>query len=136
MKGLTLTMVIAATLMIGCNSTAEPDKDSTTAEDTRSEATASKGDASKSGEQTAKVSAGSTATAAGPAYEEVKRGGHIYVVASKASADKVRAGQKLTPTVTAFGFGPGGERVYFETDKEGKLDQVLMAEFTRRHPKQ
>ena len=136
MKGLTLTLVIVVALIVGCNSTAEPDKESTTAEDTRSEATASKADASKSADQTAKASAGSTATAAAPAYEEVKRGGHIYVVASKASADKVRAGQKLTPTVTAFGFGPAGERVYFETDKEGKLDQVLMAEFTRRHPKQ
>ena len=56
------------------------------------------------------------------------------MVASKASADKVKAGHKLAQATTAFGFGPKGEKVYFEQDKDGKLDAALMKEWAKATP--
>jgi hypothetical protein len=139
MKRLSLITVTVAALMTGCNNSTDTEVDPTAASNaSESKASEHAGTTDEARRSTGVGSAGASAgvTSAPAAYEEVKRDGHIYVVASKTSADKVRSGQKLSPAVTAFGFGPSGERVYFESDKEGRLDQALMAEFTRRHPKQ
>jgi hypothetical protein len=120
MKGLALGLLLGVGVVAGCsNNESGPTTKPVTGE-------VKTGDAQSS-------DAGVGAAAAAPVqYQEVPSGNAIYVVASKASADKVRAGQKIT-TVTAIGFGPQGEKVYFETDKDGKLDRVLMAEYQRRH---
>ena len=141
MKGLTLVVVMTA-LVIGCNGSSDTDADKGSAGESAVSKGSEEASKPKTTDTTAKSTSGGSGAAAptaaptaAPAYEEITKDGKIYVVASKASADKVRAGQKLTPTVTAFGFGPQGEKVYFETDKEGKLDQVLMVEYNRRHAK-
>ena len=45
---------------------------------------------------------------------------------------RVKAGKEPVSKVAAIGFGPNGEKVVFESSKEG-LDKGLMTEFTRRH---
>src|SRR5688572_19278613 len=127
MRKVALALLLSAVCLGGCNGNGEAAKAETTT-DTRSttSSTAAKTDAA--GGKTPAP----TASASGH-YEEVRRDKAIYVAGTPESAAKIRAGDKFAHSVTALGFGPGGEKVYFETDKEGKLDQRLMAEFEKRH---
>jgi hypothetical protein len=68
-----------------------------------------------------------------PEYIEFTKDGRIYVVASKASADKVQAGGKLSLHKTAIGYGPNKETVVFEASKDG-IEELLQMEYAKRHP--
>ena len=125
MKGLALGLVLGLGVVAGCSNNEKGPATQPVSKDAKT--TDAKTADAKMGDAKAGMSA-----AAPVQYQEVRSGNATYVVASKASADKVKAGQKIT-TVTAIGFGPGGEKVYFETDKDGKLDQVLMGEYRKRH---
>jgi hypothetical protein len=123
-KALIGVFVLACGVMVGgCNS------NESTATETKAGVTPQKASVQPTTNPVAPV------VAAPSKYDEIKVGNVIYVVGSAASADKVRAGQKLGQFVSAFGYGPNGEKVIFETDKEGKLEKTLMAEFATRHPK-
>ena len=68
-----------------------------------------------------------------PTYIEIEKDGKIYVVGSQKTADMINAGGKLSPKVAAFGYGPNGETVYFEANKDG-IEDFLMMEYAKKHP--
>lgn len=71
-----------------------------------------------------------------PEYQEVTgKDGKLYVVGTKAAADKVQAGAKLNPSRTAFGYGPDRQTVVFEENKDGIMADYLLAEYDSRHGK-
>src|SRR5688572_553426 len=76
-----------------------------------------------------------TTTAAPLEYAEVSAKGRIYVLGSKAPADKAKAGSLPTLATTKVGYGPNGQTVVFEADAKGDIDKKLMAEYDKRHPK-
>jgi hypothetical protein len=121
-RHLTLALALAVAGLAGCNGNSQT-SDSAIPPKNAKAADAGKADAAKSAAPTAIAH-----------YEEIERDKIIYVVGTKASADKVKAGGKLAPYVSALGFGPTGTKVYFESDKDG-LENKLMAEYDRRHPK-
>jgi hypothetical protein len=68
-------------------------------------------------------------------YHEVSAKGRLYVLGSKASADKAKAGQLPVIATTKVGHGPNGETVVFEADAKSDLDKKLMVEYEKKHPK-
>src|SRR5688500_7768297 len=68
-----------------------------------------------------------------PVYTEIEHDGKIYVVGSPKTADTIKSGGKLGQKVTAFGYGPNGETVYFEANKDG-IEDLLMREYAQKHP--
>ena len=72
------------------------------------------------------------AATAARSYKEIKRENVIYVVSSPDAVKRVRAGEEPALKVAAIGFGPNGEKVVFEANKDG-LENGLMKEFERRH---
>lgn len=67
-----------------------------------------------------------------PQYVEFTHEGKIYVVNGQATADKIKAGTKLSSKKTAIGAGPNKETIIFEANKD-QLEDVLSAEYTARH---
>lgn len=78
-----------------------------------------------------------TAAKVAPAaeYYEVEHGGRLYVAASKASADKAKAGEHFPMAVTKIAAGPQGQTVVFEANATG-VEKSLQAEYARRHAAQ
>ena|SRR5687768_3096715 len=69
-------------------------------------------------------------------YYEVEHDGRIYVVGSAEAAEKIKAGQHPSATVTKIGYGPKGETVVFEGGKDHDvLEGKLIAEYDARHAK-
>ena len=69
-------------------------------------------------------------------YHEVEHDGRIYVVGSAEAAQKIKAGQHPSATVTKIGYGPNGETVVFEGGKDHDvLEGKLLAEYDARHGK-
>ena len=68
-----------------------------------------------------------------PTYIEIPKDGKIYVVGSQKTADLINSGGKLSQKVAAFGYGPNGETVYFEANKDG-IEDLLMKEYEQKHP--
>jgi hypothetical protein len=67
-------------------------------------------------------------------YSEVPHDGRIYVLGSQSSAEALAAGQKPPLAITCLGFGPNGETVIFEANKDGNLEKWLRAVWDSEHP--
>ena len=91
---------------------------------------------SNAGKPAATASKTPSAQPAAPAaeYFEVAHKGRIFVLGSKASADKLAAGTEPGTSVTRIAYGPKRETVVFEADK-GSVENRLIAEFDKRHGK-
>ena len=72
------------------------------------------------------------AATAARSYTEIKREQVIYVVSTPEALGRVKAGKEPAMKVSAFGFGPAGEKVVFEASKDG-LENGLMEEFEKRN---
>ena len=68
-------------------------------------------------------------------YQELKQGDRIYVVGTKAAAERVQGGGKPAQYKSAFGYGPNKETVVFEENKDGVMADHLMGEWEKRHGK-
>lgn len=125
--------MLAVGLMVGCNGGNEP------AQQTRQTPVTQKPAESKPAQPATQAPAAQTPAAAAPAapaveYHEFEHHGRIYVAGSKKSADAVKKGGEFQQSITRIGEGPGGKTVVFEANKD-KIEQVLMAEFKKRHGK-
>ncbi len=69
-------------------------------------------------------------------YIEVPVDGRIWVVGSQSSAEALAAGQKPPLHLSRIGYGPNRETVLFEANKDGNLEQWLLAEYEKRHPRE
>ncbi len=72
------------------------------------------------------------AATAARSYTEIKREQVIYVVSTPDARERVKAGKEPAMKVSAFGFGPAGEKVIFEASKDG-LEDILLQEFEKRN---
>jgi hypothetical protein len=114
----------AAALLAGCqDNSSDKTSKSSTPSSASNNSTATKGDS---------MTAKSTAAPAAPIeYQEVRVGNNVYVVGSKAAAEKAKAG-KLDKPVRAIGYGAPGDKVYFDEADQAALE----AEYKKRHPGQ
>ena len=116
------TIVVLAALAMGCTSAEEFYAANETAKERE------KKDVGAAADERVAKSAG---------YQEIEHDGRLYVVGTDAAAGKVRAGEMPSYMLTKIGFGPKGETVIFEAGKDASaMEQKLMAEYRRRHPKQ
>ena len=111
---ITLTAVLIA---VGCSNDDKPSADSK-AQSTKTASAENK-----------------SSTATPMEYTEVPAKGRIYVLGTKASADKAKAGSLPTLATTKVGYGPNGETVVFEADAKTDIDKKLIAEYDKRHAK-
>jgi predicted ATP-dependent serine protease len=121
--------VLAVGLMLGCNGGNEPAKQTTSPAPA-----AQKPAEQKPAEQKPSQPAAQAPAAPVVEYHEFEHHGRIYVAGSKKSADAVKGGGEFQQSITRIGEGPGGKTVVFEANKD-KIEQVLMAEFAKRHGK-
>ena len=103
--------IVAAAFIVGCESNADKP-------------------AAKASETTAVKPAAPAAE-----YFEVAHKGRIFVLGSKASAEKLAAGTEPGTSITRIAYGPKRETVVFEADKSN-VETRLIAEFDKRHGKQ
>jgi hypothetical protein len=83
------------------------------------------------------ASTGSTASVPQGEMYEVKseKNGRIYVLGSSPSyVNFVKAKREPGTTLTKVGFGPNGETVVFEADKEG-MENRLVAQYSAKYKK-
>ena len=119
---LKVTIVVLAALAMGCTSAEEFYAANETAKERE------KKEAGAAADERVAKSAG---------YQEMELDGRLIVVGTDSAAERVRSGEKPPYTVIKTGFGPKGETVVFEAGKDASaMEQKLMAEYKRRHPKQ
>lgn len=108
------TVLVAAAFMVGCESNAN--KPAPTA----------------SNAPVAPAQASAQPQAPALHYVEQNVKGRIIVVGTKASAEKLATGGHPATSITRINYGPKGETVIFEADKDG-VEHRLIAEFDKRH---
>ena len=128
MKRYLPTIAAAAALLAGCEHNTSPAKSSTTSAD------AMKSTSSDS----AKMSSSAAKPTMAPApsakeYYEVNKNGKTYVFGKLDDVLAFRSSGALPANTTEKpAFGPNGETVVFQT---GGMEQGLMAEYQKAHPK-
>jgi len=123
--------IVAAALLVGCQENQDEPKAKSSTEGGGAKVEQKSVEADSMTAKSTATGGADGASASGPVeYQEIRAGGNVYVVGSKETADKARAG-KLEKPVRGIGFGAPGEKVYFEEKNQAALE----AEYNKRHPR-